>query len=326
MNGKEMRTLYKGEPLPHYDCLYSRGSFRYASILQTLSSTLPTSTYQPFSSNAFIIGHDKLLTHIVLQQHKIPMPQTYVVSSLDIAKNILSELIYPVVLKFPSGTHGKGVMFADSESSAVSLLDALHSLNQPFIIQEYIETEGVDVRALVVGGKVVACMRRKAESGENRANIHAGGKGEAYIPSPEIKQLAIAAAKAVNAEICAVDLLEKDKMGLVIEVNLSPGLQGITAATKINSADYIARHLFDSASKLHNQETVENTSKIMQELGIDVEQVSDNKEKSEVITSLDFRGNRILLPEAVSNTVGFDNKTDVTFSMKKGELIIKKFN
>ena len=85
---------------------------------------------------------------------------------------------YPIVLKFPHGTQGKGVMFAESFAAASSMLDALIALKQPFLIQEYIETGGVDVRAFVVGDKVVASMKRKAVRGEMRANIHAGGTGE----------------------------------------------------------------------------------------------------------------------------------------------------
>ena len=98
-------------------------------------------------------------------------------------------------------------MFADSISSASSLLDALGALNQPFIIQEYIDTSGTDIRALVVGDKVVAAMKRKAQTEEKRANIHAGGKGLPVQLSREITNLAIATAKALKAEICGVDIL-----------------------------------------------------------------------------------------------------------------------
>ena len=93
-------------------------------------------------------------------------------------KELLTKVNYPIVMKFPEGTQGKGVMFADSISSASSMLDALGALRQPFIIQEYVETGGRDIRALVVGDKVIAAMCRQAQRDEKRANIHAGGSGE----------------------------------------------------------------------------------------------------------------------------------------------------
>jgi ribosomal protein S6--L-glutamate ligase len=222
-------------------------------------------------------------------------------------------------MKFPTGTQGRGVMFADSFSSASSMLDALLALKQPFIIQEYIETGGADIRAFVVGERVVACMKRKAVEGEKRANIHAGGKGEAYTPSHEVRKLAVDAAKAISAEICAVDILEGAKGPLVIEVNLSPGLQGITAATKVDVASKIAKYLYDRTEEVMFSKKKTGAEKILQELGIE-----DEKEKP-FITTLDMRSGRILLPELVTGRTGFDDKTDVVIEAKKDELTIKKF-
>jgi len=247
MNGTTLEVLYQGKPLNEYDCIYAKGSFRYATLLRALTSVLYEKTYFPLKPTSFSLGHDKLLTHLELQHNKIPMPKTYVASANEESvKAILAKVTYPIVMKFPSGTQGKGVMFSDSASSAASLLDALLALKQPFIIQEYIETGGVDIRALVVGDKVVACMKRKAVEGEKRSNIHAGGKGEAYTPSVEVRKLAVDSAKAIGAEICAVDILEGHKGPLVMEVNLSPGLQGISAATKVDIASKIARYLFEN--------------------------------------------------------------------------------
>ena len=111
------------------------------------------------------------------------MPDTYVVSSIEAAKKILKQVKYPIILKFPHGTQGKGVMIADSFAAASSMLDTIESLKQPFLVQEYVETEGSDIRAFVVGDKVVAAYKRKAAIGEKRSNIHAGGKGEPIVPA-----------------------------------------------------------------------------------------------------------------------------------------------
>src|SRR3989338_8295034 len=175
----KLDVLYEGRQLPQYSCIYARGSFRYATLLRSVTRTLQRSSYMPIKAETFTLGHDKLLTHLALQHFNIPMPATYFASSTRAAKKILNEMSYPIVLKFPHGTGGKGVMFAESYAAASSMLDALIVLKQPFLIKEYVETGGVDVRAIVVGDKVVASMKRKAVKGELRANIHAGGTGEA---------------------------------------------------------------------------------------------------------------------------------------------------
>src|SRR3989344_5057792 len=224
----KMSVLYEGKQLPQYSCIYARGSFRYSPLLRAVTKILYRNSYMPIKPETFTIGHDKLLTHLALQHFSTPMPATYLASSTRAAKKVLNEVTYPIVLKFPHGTGGKGVMFAESFAAASSMLDALIALKQPFLIQEYIETGGGDVRAFVVGDKVVASMKRKAVRGEMRANIHAGGTGESTILDEKTKRIAIDTAISIGADICAVDMLESPKGPVVIEANLSPGLQGIT--------------------------------------------------------------------------------------------------
>ena len=271
----------------------------------------------PIKPGAFTVGHDKLLTQLDIQQHKIPMPTTYIAATTEAAKKILKKVNYPIVMKFPHGSHGKGVMFAESYSSAASMLDALAALRQPFIIQEYVETSGADIRAIVVGNKVVAAMKRKAEFGEKRANIHSGGSGEPCELDTYTKNLAIKAAEAVEADICAVDLLESVKGPTVIEINLSPGLQGITQATKINVADKIAKFLFTKTKELAESGKKETTKDILKEI--------EAAPSNEIITHLDFRGNRILLPEVITNITKFTEKDEFSIKASKGELAVKKF-
>jgi ribosomal protein S6--L-glutamate ligase len=313
-----LEVLYEGKPLDKYDCIYLKGSFRYQPLLRSIATALKNKTYMPIKPTAFTVGHDKLLTQLDIQQHKIPMPTTYIAATVDAAKKILKKVNYPIVMKFPQGSHGKGVMFGESYSSAASLLDALAALRQPFIIQEYVETAGSDIRAIVVGDKVVAAMRRKADFGEKRANIHAGGIGEPCELDIHTKQLAIKAAHAVEAEICAVDILESVKGPTVIEINLSPGLQGITKATKINVADKIAKFLFTKVKGISESGKKESAKDIMKEI--------EATPSNEIITNLDFRGNRVLLPEVVTNITKFTEKDEITISAKKGEISIKKFS
>ena len=272
----------------------------------------------PIKPETFTIGHDKLLTHLALQHFSIPMPATYLASSTRAAKKILNEIHYPIVLKFPHGTQGKGVMFAESYAAASSMLDALMALRQPFLIQEYIETGGIDVRAFVVGDRVVASMKRKAVRGELRANIHAGGIGESCVLDERTKRIAIDTAISIGAEICAVDMLESPKGPLVIEANLSPGLQGITKATGINIADKIAKYLFEKSEIFSARDRDEATLKIFEDLGLSGEIAQ------QIITNLDFRASRILLPKIVTDISQFGEKDEVVLKVEKGKLVVEK--
>ena len=319
LSSKGMEVLYKGKPLEKYDCVYAKGSFRYAPLLRAITAILSKDTYLPISDSAFTLAHDKILTQLVLQQKGIPMPLTYLSATPEAAKKVLENAHYPIIMKFPSGTQGKGVMFADSFASANSMLDALTALKQPFLIQEYIETGGADIRVIVAGGQVIASMKRKAESGEKRANIHAGGKGEAYSLDVHSKKIAVDAAKAIGAEICAVDILESVKGPLVIELNVSPGLQGITEATKTDIAAKIARFLHKKAREFKESKKKIETKDILREL-------SSTGTYKEILTSLDFRGERILLPKIVTDETKFTDKDELIVKVKNGKLILEKFD
>ena len=319
LSSDKSNVLYNGKPLAKYDCIYAKGSFRYAQTLRAVTGALYPTTYMPIKAGAFTVGHDKLLTHLFLQQYKIPMPTTYLSSSSTAAKKILEKVNYPIIFKFPSGTGGKGVMYAESFAAASSLMDALESLRQPFLIQEYIETGGEDIRVIVVGDKVVAGMKRKALVGEKRANIHSGGKGESFFPDAHMKKIAVNAARATGSDICAVDLLESVKGPVVVEVNLSPGLQGITEATTINVADKIAKYLYDKTKTFTEKGTKKGAGEIMEE--IDLEQ---GAKEQQLVTNLDFRGERILLPKLVTAMGKFNEKDEFIVKVRKGRIEIEK--
>lgn len=318
-SGKKAEIIYQGKPLGSYDCVLVKGSFRYAQLQRAVSDllSLNNNVYLPIKPQAFTIAHDKLLTQLVLQKHNIPMPKTYLTATVDAARDLLEKLNYPIIMKFPQGTQGKGVMFADSFASASSILDALNALNQPFIIQEYVESGSTDIRLLVVGNRVVAAMKRKGRPNEKRANIHAGGVGEAFVPDELMKKIAVSAARAIDAEVCGVDIIESPRGPLVIEVNISPGLQGISNATGVDVADEIAKYLFEQTKARVSKEKEEAAKKIISELS--------NDKVKEVITQLDFRGTRILLPELVTKISGFSEHDDVQLKISKDKLLIKKF-
>lgn len=319
--GKESGVFYEGKLLDSYDCVYIKGSFRYANLQRSIAFMLEGKVpYMPFPANSFTVVHNKLLTHLILQQHNIPMPKTFISPTTDAAKDLLVMIKYPIVMKFPEGTQGKGVMFADTFSSASSLLDALGVLNQPFIVQEYVETGGTDIRALVVGEKVVAAMRRRAQREEKRANIHAGGNGELVELSREAINLALKTAKTLQADICGVDMLESSFGPVVIEANLSPGLQGISEVTPVNLPDEIAKLLYKKTEEALYKRNKQETNEVMKNI------ISDSKTPpaQKIITDLKFRGERILLPDWITRITGFNEQKEYLVKAGQGKLEIEE--
>lgn len=313
---KDYGVLHQGKPIEKYDCVYCRGSHKYALLLKGISEALYGKCYMPLAPQSFTIGHDKLLTSIELQKHKVAIPKTFIAGTTKAAKSILNKIHYPAIIKIPSGTHGKGVMFADSIESGNSMLDALEVFKQPYILQEYVETGATDVRALVVGDSVIASVKRKAIRGELRANIHQGAISSPIILDYDTRKLAIKSAKALNAEICAVDLLQGVK-SLVIEVNVSPGLQGITEATKKNVAKEIVEYLYDRTKAFKQEEKSKGYDQVLKELEI-------GNGKKDIITNLDIKAGRIKLPEVITKITKFDSDEEVLISLHEGKLVIKK--
>lgn len=307
---KKAEILYEGKPLPKYDCIYAKGSFRYAVLLRALTTLLQKDTYMPLKPGSYTIGHDKVLSHLKFQEFGVPQPTTYIASTAEAGKKIVKKIPFPVIMKLPAGTHGKGVMLADSPESASSMIDALALLKQPFLIQEYIETDGKDYRVIVTGEKIAAAMKRVAAKGEKRANIHSGGHGEKIELDSKSRNAAILAARSCGCDICAVDILPSPKGPLVLEVNLSPGLQGITKVTKMNVAAIIAEFLFKQTKAFREK----GKEEILKELG----------SVQEIEGAMDFRGNRMLLPEVVSMSSKIKEGDEVVIKASKGRIEISK--
>lgn len=314
----DVSVLYNEKPLPAYDCVYIRGSYKFALLQRSISFALQGKSYVPIAPSAYTIAHDKFLTMIELSKANISVPRTYFAATTKQAKRMLEEVNYPVILKIPSGTQGKGVMSADSISSAKSMLDTLEVFNQPYLIQEFIDTDATDIRAIVAGDEVIACMKRKGRPGEMRSNIHQGGIGMPYELDYDTERLAIRAAKAVKADICGVDLLEGINKSMVIEVNLSPGLKGITEATKENVADKVAKFLFEETKKFIEES---KNGKVK-----DMIKNNDVQADKELIMNLDVKGGRIKLPMGVTKITKFNADDEVVLIADKGKLIIRSID
>jgi ribosomal protein S6--L-glutamate ligase len=311
--GKEVH--YKNKPLTHYDCIYQRGSFRYELIRLAIADILHKKCYTPLHPDAYSLCHNKFLTALALQNENVPIPETHFAATTTMAREVIKDIKYPIILKVPQGTQGKGVLFADSYPSAKTLLDALDAFNQKYLIQEFIDADGCDLRAIVVGNKVVAAMRRVAKKGEMRANIHQGGHGEPVILDERTKLIAIKAAKAVKAEICGVDLLEGTR-NVVLEVNASPGIKGITEATGIDVADKIAKYLYDRTVEVTKRRENKGFDGIMQDL----------EQSNEFVSALSVKLGIIKLPELVTKLTGFKDEDEVLIKGEKGKIEIVKSN
>ncbi len=190
-------------------------------------------------------ARDKILASRLLASHGIPVPKTVLIKTragLEEAYRLLGRP--PYILKPTRGTHGVGVMLAESRPSAESIFDAFGGTSEGLLIQEFIrEARGTDLRVVVVDGRVVSAMRRRAARGQFRANIHRQGVGERVRLSQRARDLAIRSAQVAGLEVAGVDLIESRRGPLVIELNTSPGFEGLEQATGDDVASAIVEHV-----------------------------------------------------------------------------------
>ncbi|MBM3453248.1 MAG: 30S ribosomal protein S6--L-glutamate ligase [Bacteroidetes bacterium] len=197
------------------------------------------------NSRGIIHSRDKLRCLQVLSKEGIGLPKTVFTNYSKNVKHVVESAGgAPVVLKLLEGTQGLGVVLAENMNAAQSVLEAFNGLKARVIVQEFIkEAKGADIRAFVVDGEVVGAMKRQGKPGEFRSNLHRGGVSEMIELSVEEKYTAIMAAKAVGLGIAGVDLLQSGRGPLVLEVNSSPGLEGIEKTTKKDIADKIIQYI-----------------------------------------------------------------------------------
>lgn len=250
LSGREPDLQYRGRPLSDYDAILPRigSSITYfgTAVVRQFEQM---DVYTPNTANGITNARDKLRANQILSRHNIGMPATaFVRNRADVRPAI--ELVggAPVVIKLLEGTQGIGVILAPQVKVAEAIIETLHSTKQNVLIQRFVaESRGKDVRALVVGDRVVAAMRRTANGDEFRSNVHRGGSVEAIDLPPEYEQAAVRSAQIMGLKVAGVDMLEGNDGPLVMEVNSSPGLQGIETATNLDVAgaiiDYIANQV-----------------------------------------------------------------------------------
>ncbi len=197
------------------------------------------------SSSAITHSRDKLRSLQLLSKEGVGLPRTVFTNySKNVRHVVESAGGAPVVLKLLEGTQGLGVVLAENQNAAQSVLEAFNGLKARVIVQEFIkEANGADIRAFVVDGQVVGAMKRQGKEGEFRSNLHRGGTSQIIELSPEENATAILAAKAMGLAVAGVDLLQSTRGPLILEVNSSPGLEGIEKTTKEDIAGKIIEYI-----------------------------------------------------------------------------------
>lgn len=197
------------------------------------------------SSNGVLQARDKLCALQMLSRAGIPLPKTSFANSTKMTNHLI-KLVggAPLVVKLLQGTQGKGVVLCETGKAAESLIDAFREMDADFMVQEFVkEAGGADIRCFVVGDEVVASMQRQAKEGEFRSNLHRGGSAIQIEISEQERSIAINATKALGLEVSGVDILRSKSGPYVIEVNSSPGLEGIEKYTQVDVAGRIIAHL-----------------------------------------------------------------------------------
>ncbi len=244
-SNEKFDITYKGKSILDYDAVLPRIARSYMRFGMIVLDFLKDYTILPIDPKSVFYTHNKFMTLIALSMADIPIPDTYLSLKRTSLEKILDKIKYPAVLKLVYGMQGKGVMFADSKQSAMSIADTLEAFKQPIFVEEFLKNPGEDLRLFVIGDEVFAAMKRKAKKGERRANVSIGGIGENYEPDEEEERIAVKAAKALGMGIAGVDVLKSKNKPYVIEVNVYPGLKGLEAATGKNVAKRMVEYMRD---------------------------------------------------------------------------------
>lgn len=239
------KIMIAGEPLK-FDAIIPRISARrtfYGTAIVRQFEMM--GVYSPNDSQAITRSRDKLRSLQILTQTDVGMPITGFADSTDDADGLIESVGgAPLIIKLLEGTQGVGVVLAESKSAARSVIAAFRQRNSNILVQEFIkESKGTDVRCLVIGNRVVAAMERRGLEGEFRSNLHQGGNAVPIKLTPTERKMARTAARALGLNVAGVDLIRSNRGPLVMEVNSSPGIEGIETATGIDVADLIIKFI-----------------------------------------------------------------------------------
>ena len=243
---KNPAVLYRGKPLENVDAIIPRigasVTFYGTAVVRQFEMM---KVFSVVESQALVRSRDKLRSLQVLSRAGLGMPKTVFSNYTKDVKEVIEYVGgAPLVIKLLEGTQGLGVVLAETNNAAESVLEAFNGLQARVIVQEFIkEAKGADIRAFIVDGNVVGAMKRQGKEGEFRSNLHRGGSASIIQLTDDEENAALKAAKALGLGVCGVDMLQSARGPLILEVNSSPGLEGIEAATKKDIAKSIIRFI-----------------------------------------------------------------------------------
>lgn len=241
--GKKMEIIHKKKSLDECGYIFPRIDPKRAVIGHSVMRFLDGMGYdrKPFSSDTVLVSHNKFLTLQALRKNGVRVPKTSLTSSPKVAKEMLKKQKLPFIMKLLSGFGGQGVMFIESKEAAESIIKTMETLKQEIFIEEYVKGKCEDIRGMVVGGEVTASYKRVGKESEKRSNIKSGGKPVQFRLDGEMEEIAIKAAEAIGAKICAIDMLDSREGPMVIETNINPGIGSIEKVTNKNIAQEMIR-------------------------------------------------------------------------------------
>ncbi len=248
---------YFGEELPYYDAVIPRigasVTFYGTAVVRQFEMM---GTFCVNESVAINRSRDKLRSLQLLSRRGVGLPRTGFANRPDNIKDLIKNVGgAPLVVKLLEGTQGIGVVLADTNKNAESIIEAFMGLKANILVQEFIkEAGGADIRCFVVGGRVVAAMKRQGAEGEFRSNLHRGGTARLVRLSKDERATAMSAAKVMGLNVCGVDILQSNNGPVVMEVNSSPGLEGIETATKKDVAGMIYEFI-EKEARPHSTKT-----------------------------------------------------------------------
>ncbi|MBR5408432.1 RimK family alpha-L-glutamate ligase [Candidatus Saccharibacteria bacterium] len=260
LDEKHPDVYYHGKKVTGYDAIIPRISnnmTRYGCAI--VRQFEMQGVWTASSSIAITRARDKLRAAQILTKAGVDTPKTLVSRNSADIEDLLDQIGLPVIIKLATGTHGNGVVLADTKKAAKSALQAFYLYNEDgtnILLQEYIEeSAGTDIRAFVVGSRVVASMRRQSLDDDFRSNLHKGGEGTSIKLTDEEKRLAVSAARAMGLHIAGVDLMRSSRGPLVLEVNASPGF-GIEKITGRNVAEKIIEYVEHNATRKNSKDKI----------------------------------------------------------------------
>lgn len=253
--------FYNGERIENIDAIIPRigasVTFYGAAVVRQFEMmNVPTAV----ESQALVRSRDKLRSLQILARSNVGMPKTVFTNySKEVKKIIDSVGGAPLIVKLLEGTQGYGVVLAPTRKAAESMIEAFHSMKARVIVQEFIEeAKGADIRAFIIGNKVIGSMKRQGKEGEFRSNLHQGGSGSLIKLSKREREVALTAAKAMGLSIAGVDMLQSERGPLVLEVNSSPGLEGIEKTTNKDVASEVINYVIKIIETNYNRKGKRN--------------------------------------------------------------------